>query len=138
MDKYILTGVTGHLGGVVARLLLEQGKPVVGLYLPGEENSFPAIRSVYGNVRDKESLRGLFGSEGEAIVIHCAGHISISSFDGPDMWETNVLGTRNIVDLALEYGVKKFVYVSSVHAIPELPMGQTISCLLYTSPSPRD
>ena len=39
----------------------------------------------------------------------------------------NVGGTRNIIDLCLEHDVRKLVYVSTVHAIPEKPHGQVIS-----------
>lgn len=116
---YIVTGVTGHLGNVVVRCLRKRGERVVGLLLPGEKNPFSDMVSVYGNVVDKESLRGLFEAASERIVIHCAGLVSISSYDGLRLWDTNVNGTRNMVDLAMEYGVKKFIYVSSVHAIPE-------------------
>lgn len=124
---YIVTGVTGHLGNVVARRLLKQGKKVVGLFLPEEKCPFSDIRAVYGNVREKESLRPLFQRDKKQIVIHCAGLVSISSFDGLELWNTNVLGTRNMVDLALEYDVEKFVYISSVHAIQEQPKGRVIT-----------
>ena len=116
---YIVTGVTGHLGNVVVRCLRKRGKRVVGLLLPGEKKPFSDVASVYGDDIDKESLRGLFETASERIVIHCAGLVSISSYDGLRLWDTNVNGTRNMVDLAMEYGVEKFIYVSSVHAIPE-------------------
>lgn len=124
---YIVTGMSGHLGGVVVRYLCKCGKKVTGLLLPGEKNPFPDISVVYGDITDKNSLRSLFTSASERIVIHCAGQVSISSFDGLSLWNTNVIGTRNIVDLAVEYGVKKFIYISSVHAIPEFPDGITIT-----------
>lgn len=124
---YIITEVTGHLGGVVARYLCKYGKKVTGLILPGEKSPFPGISTVYGDITDKDSLRPLFASASKRIVIHCAGQVSISSYDALSLWNINVIGTRNIVDLAVEYGVKKFIYVSSVHAIPELPDGTTIT-----------
>lgn len=124
---YIVTGVTGHLGNVVVRRLLKQGKHVVGLLLPEEKCPFPDMEAVRGNVREKKSLRPLFRKDKKQIVIHCAGLVSISSFDGLELWNTNVIGTRNMADLALEYGVEKFIYVSSVHAIQEQPNDQTIT-----------
>lgn len=124
---YLVTGMTGHLGNVVVRYLQKRGENVVGLLLPGEKNPFPGVTAVCGDVTDKESLRSLFRAASERIVIHCAGRVSISSFDGLQLWNTNVNGTRNMVDLAMEYGVKKFIYVSSVHAIPEKPRGLPIT-----------
>lgn len=134
-DKtYIITGISGHLGNVLARYLQRRGEKIVGLLLPGEERPFPDVEIVYGNVINKESMRDLFRSAPNCIVIHCAGLVSISSFDGLHLWDTNVIGTRNMVDLAMEYDVKKFIYVSSVHAIPEQPDQRTITEISQFSP----
>lgn len=74
-----------------------------------------------GDVRDKESLRPLFrNTEGlETYVIHTAGIIDISEKVTPLMYDVNVTGTKNVLSLCQEYSVKRLVYVSSVHAIPE-------------------
>ncbi len=104
--------------------MLKKGEAVVGLLLPGENSPCPGIETVFGNVCSRESLIPLFDRDSEITVIHCAGFVSIASRDGRKMWETNVGGTKHMVDLAQEYGVKKFIYVSSVHAIPELPKGE--------------
>ena len=124
---YIVTGASGHLGNVLVRKLLKRGEQVTGLLLPGEKPPACGMRTVYGNVCEKESLRPLFLSGTEAVVIHCAGCVSISSYDGLRLWNTNVLGTRNLVELAEEYNVAKFIYVSSVHALPEREKGQQIT-----------
>lgn len=124
---YIVTGASGHLGNVLVRKLLKRGEQVTGLLLPGEKPPACGMRTVYGNVCEKESLRPLFLSGTEAVVIHCAGCVSISSYDGLKLWNTNVLGTRNLVELAEEYNVAKFIYVSSVHALPEREKGQQIT-----------
>ncbi|MCX4269363.1 MAG: NAD-dependent epimerase/dehydratase family protein [Lachnospiraceae bacterium] len=125
--NYIVTGITGHLGNTVVRCLRRRGENIIGLLLPDEKSPFPDIDIVYGDITEKDSLRELFAYAKDSIVIHCAGKVSISSFDGLEMWNTNVVGTHNMVDLAMEYGVRKFIYVSSVHAIPEKPNGLGIS-----------
>lgn len=124
---YIVTGASGHLGNVLVRKLLNRGEQVTGLLLPEENPPVPGMRTVYGNICEKESLRPLFLPGQKTVVIHCAGCVSISSYDGLKLWNTNVLGTHNLVELAEEYGVKKFVYVSSVHALPEPENGQEIT-----------
>jgi len=124
---YIVTGVSGYLGSVIARYLCKRRKRVVGLMLPGEKCLFSDIKVIYGNIKEKESLRALFDIDDRCIVIHCAGMVSVSSFEGLELWNTNVIGTRNMVDLAIEYMVEKFIYVSSVHAIPEKSDGQLIT-----------
>lgn len=111
--------MTGHLGNVIIRMLLKQKQEVVGLLYPGEKNLFPQIKTVQGDVCEKETLVPLFESHENVIVIHCAGCVSIRSDEGLKLWSTNVVGTRNMVDLAMQYHVEKFIYVSSVHAIPE-------------------
>ena len=72
-------------------------------------------------MRDRDSLRPLFrGLAGrEVVVFHTAAIVDISGEVTPQMHDVNVNGTKNILALCREYGVKRLVYVSSVHAIPE-------------------
>ncbi|MCL1855302.1 MAG: NAD-dependent epimerase/dehydratase family protein, partial [Clostridia bacterium] len=79
------------------------------------------IRYYKGDVRKTDTLMPLF--EGidprETIVIHTAGIVDISTGASRLMKDVNVGGTRNMIGLCKGYGVKRLVYVSSVHAIPE-------------------
>ena len=128
MDKlYLVTGGTGHLGNIIINKLSVAGCNVRALILPGESIS-GCKESFVGDVRDRESLRPFFSNAEyhELIVIHTAGIVSISSEYNRNVYDVNVNGTKNIVDLCQEYGVSKLIYVSSVHAIPEMPMGQMI------------
>lgn len=80
-----------------------------------------------GDVRDPDSLKSLFAQAGpDTLVIHAAGIIDISGQLSPALRAVNVEGTKHILHLCREYGVARLVHVSSVHAIPELPRGQTI------------
>jgi len=125
---YLVTGAAGHLGSVVTRQLLSAGKYVRALVLPNEKNIPETAEVCYGDVRDKESLRPFFkNTDGrDMVLIHCAGIVSIATKYNQAVFDVNVTGTRNIVDLCREYGVSKMIYVSSVHAIPEEPEGVTI------------
>ncbi len=128
-ELYLVTGGAGHLGSAVVRKLLEEGKSVRTLVLPDEKNP-PAGVDVYrANVCDKEGLRTFFINTygNDLIVIHCAGIVSIASGYSKKVFDVNVTGTKNVVDLCLENKVKKLVYVSSVHAIPEKPKGEVIT-----------
>lgn len=122
---YVVTGADGHLGSTLIRLLLERGERVRGLILPGQTPLF-ADRAEYvrGDVTNPQSLLPLFADrEGaELILIHTAGIISIADKVTDDLVRVNVEGTKNLLALSLGSGVKKFVYVSSVHAIPEQPL----------------
>jgi dihydroflavonol-4-reductase len=43
------------------------------------------------------------------------------------LYEVNVNGTKNIADMSLKHGVKRLVYVSSIHAMPTLPHGRMMT-----------
>lgn len=123
MEKtYLVTGACGHLGGTLVRLLERTGAQARGLRLPSEQARDRAHVTYYpGDVRDRDSLRPLFrGLAGrEVVVFHTAAIVDISGEVTPQMRDVNVNGTKNILALCREYGVKRLVYVSSVHAIPE-------------------
>lgn len=132
MDKrniYLITGASGHLGTAIACELLGRGESVYGLFLPGEKVEETGILPRFGDVRDRDSIERILQSMDckNTTVIHCAGIISIGSSFNQKMYDVNVNGTKNITDLCMKYQVKKLLYISSVHAIPERPHGTTIT-----------
>lgn len=62
-----------------------------------------------------------------AVLVHAAAKITIASREDPTVWTTNVFGTDCVMAAALSAGIDRVVYVSSVHAIPEKPKGETIT-----------
>lgn len=129
---YLVTGATGHLGFNIIRLLTSQNKKVRALVLPND----PSIQHIkdmcevfYGDITDKLTMEDFFdcSSTDDVYVIHCAGIVSLLDKFNQKVWDVNVGGTKNILDMCKLYHVRKLVYVSSVHAIPELPMGETIT-----------
>lgn len=122
-EIYLVTGALGHLGSTIVERLLEEGKKVRGFDLKSvRHNNLKAkIEMFYGDIRKKVDLKPFFEVEKktEIVVIHCAGIVSIKSHYDETVYTVNVNGTKNIVDMSLEYNVKKLVHVSSVHAIPE-------------------
>ena len=127
--RFLITGAAGHLGGTLTRRLLGAGCEVYALLLPGEHApaESPLLHCFAGDVCEADSLRPLFAAAaGQPFtVLHAAALISIAAGMPPRLYEVNVGGTRNMLRLAGEYGARRFVQVSSVHAIPELPKGQT-------------
>lgn len=119
---YLITGACGHLGSTIIRMLHTMGAEVRGLMLPAESaQDMKTVHYYTGDIRNQDSLRPMFEDTNgyERIVIHTAGIIDISWEVSSLMYEVNVKGTKNLLSLCEEYGVKRLVYVSSVHAIPE-------------------
>ncbi len=131
--KYLVTGAAGHLGSAVVRELLASGKHDIRvLVMPDDKaaSSLPeGIEQVRGDLLDKSVLAQFFDvPEGtDVIVIHCAGIVSTSMKFSRNIYEVNVNGTKNIVSACVSNNVKKLVYVSSIHAMPELPHGQMMT-----------
>ena len=122
MLTWIITGAAGHLGGTLVRLLEEADGEVRGLVLPGEaRRGGKNVRYFQGDVTRPETLEALFEGTDPArtLVIHTAGLIDIGDRPYEELRRVNVEGTRNIVTLCRRRGVRRLVYVSSVHAIPE-------------------
>ena len=125
-ETYLITGITGYVGNIVAKKLIEQKKKVIGFARSEEKakqvfgNLFFDMEIYYGDTRDKNTLEKAFIDRKDSlIVIHTAAIVSIQSKKiDKDMYEVNVQGTQNVIDLCLKYQVKRMVYVSSVHAIP--------------------
>ena len=119
---YIVTGAAGHLGGTIVRLLSQTGQEVRALSLAGEtQRARRGVTWYTGDIRRPESLRALFsGLDGRDIcVIHAAGVVDISGEMSARMRDVNVEGTKNVIALCRAFNVRRLVYVSSVHAIPE-------------------
>ena len=116
--KAFVTGATGFVGSHVARALSQQGvelrllvrstSPTANLEgIPGER--------VAGDLREPESLkRAMQGCEA---VFHVAADYRLWTRGGQDtqaMYQSNVEGTRGLIRVAQEAGVRRVVYTSSV------------------------
>ena len=130
--QYLVTGAAGHLGSTIVRKLVREGKTVRALIFPGDRSAevLPEeVERVSGDVREKQSLGTFFNNPAgrPQILIHCAGIVTIASSYNHSVYDVNVIGTQNILELSKEKSISRMIYVSSVHAIPELPKGQTMA-----------
>lgn len=83
-----------------------------------------AVETSQGDLLDPGSLDRAFC--GAQVVYHAAAHVSIASGDEALVRETNVVGTRHVVDACLRAGVQRLVHFSSIHALSAQPSGETI------------
>ena len=134
---YLVTGGTGHVGTVLINELLAKNVSIRALVRPGRREGIPAGVDVYeGDITNLDSMRDFFQTSGfdSVTLIHCAALITITSRLNTQVWNVNVHGTENVMQLALNAAVDRVVYVSSVHAIPEKTLGQIISEVSSFSP----
>lgn len=137
---YVVTGANGHLGRNILERLLSAEQQVRALILPGETlPHFPheeLLTIIEGDVCDASSMEPLFAdmTGKECVVIHAAAIIDIRSRVSPLTYQVNVLGTQNIIELALRHNVYRYIQISSVHAIPEPKNNRLIREVGYFSP----
>ena len=113
--KIFVTGATGFLGSHVARQLLTRGAELRLLVRPTSRteniDDLPAER-VVGDLRDVASLeKGMGGCE---FVFHVAADYRLWARNRQELYDSNVEGTRNILQAARDAGVRRVVYTSSV------------------------
>ncbi|MCK9536919.1 MAG: NAD-dependent epimerase/dehydratase family protein [Bacilli bacterium] len=134
MKKVMVTGATGHVGNVLIKELNKQGYQVYGLVLPFDRIDYIKndCHIVYGNILDLAGLKYLFREMD--YIIHTAGLIDIGSGNKKNLYNVNINGTLNVMKAALFSNVKRVVYTSSVHAIPEIKNDQTMTEIDYFDP----
>lgn len=115
-----LTGATGLVGSFVAKQLVGEGYTLKCLIRPNADRKLLAdiqhnIVFVEGDIMDISLLREYL--VGVDCIVHCAAVISYCSSKQNLMFNTNVIGTANLVNAALECGVRKIVHVSSIAAL---------------------
>jgi nucleoside-diphosphate-sugar epimerase len=115
--KYFLTGATGFVGGYLAKLLRKEGHEVVALVRNPEkaaELSAIGCTLIKGDVTEKESMKAaMAGCDG---IFHIAGWYKVGTRrrHRPEGTRINVDGTRNVLELMRELGIKKGVYTSTL------------------------
>ena len=120
-SQVAITGVTGFVGTALAERLRAAGHRVRGLVRATSHGETVAwleqlgVELVRGDLHDRAALRRL--ADGTDLLVHSAAVIGYRRRLWGAMARTNVLGTRNVVDAALEAGVGRMVHVSSIAAI---------------------
>ncbi len=131
--KAFVTGGTGFVGANLVRLLLEQGYRVRALVRPNsrlDNLSGLEVEIVQGNLTDPHLNQWMVGCD---CLFHVAAHYSLWQRDRDLLYQSNVLGTRNVLAAAKVAGITRSVYTSSVAAIGVDPSGDPAT-ELYQSP----
>jgi dihydroflavonol-4-reductase len=144
---YFITGCTGLVGShLLVNLFLQQVhvkalirktssfdqiKLICDFYTVSFEELYDAVEWVYGDTLDYLGLiQHLYGID---TIFHCAALVSFNSNDKENLMLTNVRGTANVVDAALEAKVASICFISSIAALGKTNDGRFIDEM-----TPRD
>lgn len=127
----LVTGGTGFLGSYIVKELVERNYPVRSIYRTEKLPFFISkdienkVEWVKGDVLDVISLENAM--TGIDTVIHAAAIVSFFRKERKKMYQVNVSGTANMVNIALEKNISRFVYISSVAALGRTSNGAHIN-----------
>ncbi|HEV2054693.1 MAG TPA: UDP-N-acetylglucosamine 4,6-dehydratase (inverting) [Methylomirabilota bacterium] len=122
----LVTGGTGSFGNKFVEIMLQKYHPKRLVIFSRDELkqsemmarfSDPSLRFFIGDVRDKERLeRAMHGID---IVVHAAAlkQIPTCEYNPFEAIQTNVIGTKNVIDAAIDQGVKRVIAISSDKAV---------------------
>lgn len=129
--RVLVTGGGGSIGSELCRQIARWGPSSLMLLGHGEnsvfetllelEESFPslALHPVIADIRDRERLEAIFTTSHPDVIFHAAAHkhVPLMEVNVEEAITNNVLGTRNIVEVSLTYGVERLVMISTDKAI---------------------
>ncbi len=127
-DKVVLvTGGTGSFGKKFIEIMLKEYHPAKIIIFSRDElkqhemriNGFddPSLRYFLGDIRDLERLKRAF--KDVDIVVHAAAlkQVPACEYNPFEAIKTNILGSQNVIDAALDCGVKKVLAISTDKAV---------------------
>jgi nucleoside-diphosphate-sugar epimerase len=127
----LVTGGTGFLGAYIISTLLERGIPVRAIrrssklpfFIP--QATWAKVEWIDSDILDvvglEEAMEGCWG------IIHAAALVSFHKRDHSEMHLVNIEGTKNVVNLAIEKEIRRFVHISSVAAVGRTSGGALVS-----------
>src|SRR5688500_5433541 len=128
----LITGGTGFIGSYIIRQLISTGHQVRAIrrstsklpfYIP--DHLLAHVEWVEGDVLDMQSVADAM--QGVESIVHSAAMVSFQQKDRDEMYQINVEGTANLVNLALENNIRRFLHVSSVAAMGRTQQGETVT-----------
>lgn len=110
-ETIAITGVTGHLGFNLVKFLLQEGYQVRALI---RSNQVPFIKDdllwVHGDLTNVDNLKTLLHHSDT--LIHCASLVSLDDLDKKNVYQTNVVGTKTLIDLCVKNKIR-MIHISS-------------------------
>lgn len=122
--KYAIIGGTGTLGNALVRTILDKNPTADVLCFSRDElkqqdmkRVYPTVNYVIGDIRDKLSLRNAL--HGRDTIFHVAAlkHVDVLEKNPTEAIKTNILGTINVAEVAIEHGASHVVFSSTDKAV---------------------
>lgn len=118
----LVTGGTGTIGSELVSQLLKYKPKQIRIFSRNESRQYHLLeklnysqnlRMLIGDIRDKERLS--FAMKGVDIVFHAAAlkHVPFCEYNPHEAVKTNIIGSQNVIDVALHNGVKKMIAIST-------------------------
>ena len=138
-EKVLVTGGAGFIGSHVAAELQQKGYEVIVLDdLSGgsRDNVPPGVCLEVGSILDRQKIAALFERHRFAYVFHLAAYAAegLSHFIKHFNYQNNLIGSVNLINAAVNYDVKCFVFTSSIAVYGRAPLPMTEE----TTPLPED
>lgn len=116
----LVTGGTGFLGKRLVKKLLKNEDVIVFARNEDHELKERGAKFVLGDMRNKEDLKKAFSSDID-LVYHLAANLDESD---PRMYDDNVIGTKNVVELCKENKVKKIIFMGSCGVLGDVKIAK--------------
>ncbi|MDA8103336.1 MAG: NAD-dependent epimerase/dehydratase family protein [Nitrospiraceae bacterium] len=117
-ETLVVTGASGFIGSKIAARAVSTGYRVVNL--DKRPSSNPDLDTRACDISDADKLAEVFPAEAVAVV-HMAARTSVleSKTDPQGVFDTNMVGTQNLLELSRRYGVRSFVLASTNAVVGE-------------------
>lgn len=139
--RVLVTGAGGSIGSEICRQILRANPAEIILLGKGENSIFliqqelsqtlqslqetaplatpPQLHSVIADIRNRKRLEYAFQQYQPEVIFHAAAHkhVPLMELNPPEAITANIIGTKNLVDLAVGYGVQHFVMISTDKAV---------------------
>jgi len=136
----LITGAAGSIGSELSRQIVAYGAKKVILYDWWENGMFELrnqliesnpkadIEFIIGDVKDRKKISQVFALYKPTAVFHAAAykHVPLMEDNPAEAIKNNIIGTKTVAEVSIQYGVKKFILVSTDKAVnPTNIMGAT-------------
>tara|TARA_B100001057_G_scaffold227039_2_gene227372 strand:+ start:12653 stop:13633 length:981 start_codon:yes stop_codon:yes gene_type:complete len=139
MKNVLVTGGTGFVGSHLLFKLVKRGHTPIAL--KREESKFDIIKNLFNKNNSDFLFKKIKWVNCELYdlinlekyiksidtIFHCAGYVSFKKNEKNKIFETNYLGTKNLINLSLKHTVSKFCHVSSIATLSNSNNNNSIS-----------